>query len=183
MIFPAHCKIVGRATAKPAGERVYFLSRYLIHETGDGLEVLEIATDPDSGNVMRIIAHSRVLAAPDEVAVCPDRVNLHHRTDLILRAQQTGKRCTIFTGFDEHMTFVLDPDPSILSTLHVYDSMPPRPHLSETIRSLEETGIFGELYVTFRHHLRDLGEIGADIYPCRAAGFPRTLDKDPLTGG
>jgi hypothetical protein len=183
VIFPAHCKFVGHATSMPAGERVYFLSRYLVHETGEGPEVLEVTTDPDSGTVMRTVTHTRVLATPGEVAIYPDRVNLHHRTDLIRRAQETGKRCTIFTGLDEHMTFVLDPDSSILTALHIYDSMPPRPHLSETIRSLEETGIFGELQVTFHHHVRDLRKIGADMYPCRAAGFPRTLDEDPLIGG
>jgi hypothetical protein len=31
--------------------------------------------------------------------------------------------------------------------------------------------------------VRDIREIGADVYPCRAAGFARTLDSDPVRDG
>jgi hypothetical protein len=44
-------------------------------------------------------------------------------------------------------------------------------------------GLFGELSVTIVHHVRDIREIGADVYPCRAAGFVRTLDSDPVGEG
>jgi hypothetical protein len=81
------------------------------------------------------------------------------------------------------MTFVCDPDPSLLQTIHVYDVIPPRPHLAETLRALDITGIFGEAEIRFEYHIRDIREIGADIYPCRAGGFNKTIDSDRLSGG
>ena len=103
--------------------------------------------------------------------------------DSLYPALASGHRCTIFRGLDEHTTFICDPDPSSLLTLHVYDILPPRPHLSATIRELERDGLFGELSVIFAHHVLDIREIGADVYPCRAAGFSRTLDSDPVAEG
>ncbi len=61
--------------------------------------------------------------------------------------------------------------------------IPPRPHLAETLRSLDSAGIFGELEIQFAYHIRDIREIGADIYPCRAGGFLKTIDSDRLSGG
>ena len=48
---------------------------------------------------------------------------------------------------------------------------------------MEALGLFGELSVVFDHHIRDIDRVPADIYPCRAAGYTRTLDADPLEGG
>ena len=36
MIFPEHCKHVGHASTKPCDDQVYFLSRWLLRDTGDG---------------------------------------------------------------------------------------------------------------------------------------------------
>ena len=41
MIFPGQCKEVGYASTKPCGDQVYFLSRWLVRDTGTGYEVLE----------------------------------------------------------------------------------------------------------------------------------------------
>ncbi len=183
MIFPGHCKEVGAVTGKPCGDRVYFLTRYLIRESPEEIEVLEVEQDPGERGMMRGIASLRTLAEGDEVVRHPDPVNLHDRTALIHLALASGHRCTIFRGLDEHTTFICDPDLSGLLTLHVYDILPPRPHLSATIQDLEKDGLFGELSVTFVHHVRDIREMGADVYPCRAAGFPRTLDSDPVAVG
>jgi len=48
MIFPSHCKYVGSATTTPCGDRVYFLSRYLVREAAGGTEVIEVEPDPRS---------------------------------------------------------------------------------------------------------------------------------------
>ncbi|KUG19167.1 hypothetical protein ASZ90_011118 [hydrocarbon metagenome] len=183
MIIPPHCKVVGCASGGRCGDRVYFLTRYLIREEDGEYEVLEVETDPDGAGLMRRVLRTTVLAAGDEVCHYPDRVQLHNRTFLVERALESGRRCTIFTGYDEHTTFVLDPDLSGFLRLHVYDIEPPRPHLSATLRELEKDGLFGDLEVVFVHHLRDIREADADVYPCRAAGFSRTLDKDPMHGG
>ena len=53
MIFPEQCKQVGYAATKPCGDKVYFLSRYLVRDTGDGYEVLEITPDPAGKGLMR----------------------------------------------------------------------------------------------------------------------------------
>ncbi len=182
MIFPEHCKHVGLANGKPLGDRVYFLSRYLICETAGGVEIAAVEPGP-GGGLMRPIRSITTLASAGEITRHPERVNLHDRGDLIRRALESPTRCTIFTGHDEHQTFVLDPDPADLITLHVYDIEPPFPHLSRTLRALAEAGTFGELEITLHHHVKDIREIDADMYPCHAAGFDHTLDRDrPQTG-
>jgi hypothetical protein len=181
MIFPEECKTVGSADEKPAGDRVYFLSRYLVRRTGTGYEVLEVM--PKEGSTMlREIQSSRLLAGVADVCMYPEKVNLHNRTDLIRRAQQTGKRCTIFTGLDEHRTFVCDPSEEKIVTIHVYDAEPPRPNLAHIIRDLEQTGLFGECGIAFCYHIADIRKTDAEVYPCRAAGFSRTIDNDRLRG-
>ncbi|NLD57845.1 MAG: hypothetical protein GX651_06910 [Methanomicrobiales archaeon] len=183
MIFPEHCKNVGHASSKPCDDKVYFLSRYLLRDCEGGLEVLEVVPDPAAKGMMRPLLSSRVLAAGKEVYRYPEKVNLHNRTRLVELALESGYRCTVFTGLDEHQTFVLDPDLSGFLQVHVYDVTPPRPALSSCIRELEAAGMFGPLSVQFCHHLRDVSQIPADVFPCRAAGFTRTLDADPMHGG
>jgi hypothetical protein len=183
MIFPRLCKEVGYASTKPCGDRVYFLSRYLIHETEQGHEVLEVLPGPKGKGMMRTVAGVKVLARTDEVSLYPQKVQLHDRSRLVRQAQESGTRCTIFTGHDEHTTFVLDPDISLFQTVFVYDITPPRPSLSATLRELEEAGMFGELDVIFEHTLRDISQIDAEVYPCHASGFQKTLDADLLIGG
>ena len=183
MIFPEHCKHVGRASSKPCDDKVYFLSRYLLRDTPDGCEVLEVVLDAEGKGMMRDIISSKVLASPREVCHYPEKVNLHDRSRLVSLAGDTGYRCTVFTGLDEHQTFVLDPDISGFLTVHVYDVSPPRPSLSACIRELESAGLFGGLSVQFNHHIRDITDVQADVYPCRASGFDRTLDADTMHGG
>ena len=183
MIFPRQCKHVGFASTKPCGDQVYFLSRYLVRETGAGYEVLEVTLDDAGKGMMRRIVSSQILAEASEVYRYPEKVNLFDRARLVQLALDAGYRCTVFSGLDEHMTFVLDPDLSGFCTVHVYDVTPPRPSLSSCIRELEAAGLFGELSAVFCHHIRDTTQVHADVYPCRAAGFDRTLDADPMQGG
>jgi hypothetical protein len=183
MIFPEHCKSVGYASTRPCGDRVYFLSRYLLRETGNGLEVLEVSLDTAGKGMMRQIVSSRVLASRDQVCSYPEKVQIHDRARLVRLALESGYRCTVFTSLEENRTFVLDPDLSGFLTIHVYDVIPPRPTLSACLRELEADGLFGELNVQFEHHIRDISSVPADAYPCRAAGYIRTLDADPMHGG
>ena len=183
MIFPEQCKQVGYATTKPCGDLVYFLSRYLVRETGAGYELLAITPDPTGSGMMRKIVSSNVIATVKETYRYQQKVQINDRARLVELAQDTGYRCTIFTGLDEHMTFVLDPDLSEFLKIHVYDVTPPRPSLSACLRELQATGLFGELAVMFCHHTRDITLVKADVYPCRAAGYVKTLDADPMHGG
>ncbi|HIJ06993.1 MAG: hypothetical protein XE11_0677 [Methanomicrobiales archaeon 53_19] len=183
MIFPPECKVVGHAFGKPVGDRVYFLSEYLVRRVRDGFELLRVTPDPDGTGMMRNILHEEVLATAEETVMFSERVNQHNRAGMVRRALSTGKRCTIFGAMDEHMNFVLDPDLSLFETVHVYDIKPPRANLSVTIESLEEEGLLGELNCIFDHHVRDISRIDADVFPCRAGGFEKTLDMDPMEGG
>lgn len=183
MIFPRHCKEVGLASSRPYGERVYFLSRYLIHETRLGHEVLLVEPDQAGNGLMRDVTYSQVLANTDEVGWYPQRVNIHDRTRLVTLARESGDRCTIFTGHDEHTTFVLDPDISSYLTVHVYDNTPPLPSLSAALKDIEAAGLFGSLEVVFQHHIRDITQLPVDAFPCRAGGFSHTLDADRMEGG
>jgi hypothetical protein len=183
MIFPEQCKLVGYASTKPCGDRVYFLSRYLVRATGQGYELLEVKPDPAGAGMMRPIIASKVIATTEETYYYPEKVQIHDRTRLIRLASDSGFRCTIFTGLDEHMTFVLDPDLSGLLKIHVHDVTPPRPSLSACLEELETAGLFGDLSVMFCHHIRDISQVRADVFPCRAAGYTRTLDADPMQGG
>jgi len=183
VIFPEHCKFVGLATTKPCGDRVYALSRYLLREVEEGYELLEVTLDPAKKTVMRDIVASRILATPREIYPYPEKVQLNDRTRLVRLALESGYRCTVFTGLEENMTFVLDPDLSGFLTVHVYDVIPPRPTLSASLKEMESIGLFGELSVVFDHHIRDITQVSAEVYPCRAAGYTRTLDADPMEGG
>jgi hypothetical protein len=129
------------------------------------------------------MVRTHLLATPAEVTWHPQKVQLYDRRHLVDLAVRSGTRCTIFTGFDEHLTFVCDPDPTAFLTVHVYDIAPPLPALSSTLRTLEADGLFGALDVGFTHHVRNIADIRADVYPCRAGGFPRTLDADTVLPG
>jgi hypothetical protein len=183
VIFPGHCKYVGIATTKPCGDRVYTLSRYLLREKTEGYELVEVELEPAEKSMMRSIRSSQVLATPAEVYHYPEKVQLNDRTRLVRLALESGYRCTVFTGLEENMTFVLDPDLSSFLTVHVYDVVPPRPTLSASLNEMEAVGLFGELGVVFEHHVSDITRVPADVYPCRAAGYSRTLDKDTMHGG
>jgi len=183
VIFPEQCKQVGYATTKPCGDKVWFLSRYLVRDTGAGYELLAITPDPSGSGMMRKIVASKVIATAQETYRYPDKVQINDRARLVELALDTGYRCTIFSGLDEHMTFVLDPDLSGFLKIHVYDVTPPRPSLSACLRELSATGLFGELAIMFCHHTRDITQVKADVYPCRAAGYTKTLDADLMHGG
>jgi len=178
VIFPAHCKEVGYASGMPLGRKVYFLSRYLIVETDGGYEIGEVHPVPGGTGLMRDIGSCVTLAGAGETTVWPERVILHNRADLIKKAASTGKKATIFKGIDEHMSFVIDPDPSVLLKVHLYDAKPPVAVLSDTAKKLEDAGLFGLEEIEFVHHVIDIEEIEADVYPCRAGGFEKTLDND-----
>jgi len=183
MIFPRECKEIGSALAKQKGGNVYFLTRYLIGNGPRGLEITEITPDPHKKGLMRPILQKHSIAEGDEVCLYPEQVQIHDRALLLKLACDTGKRCTVFRGLDEHMTFVCDPDPSAFQLVHIYDICPPLPSLSATIKELEKCGLFGELDICFQHHVGDIRSLNADVYPCRAAGFTRTLDADTVNSG
>jgi hypothetical protein len=182
MIFPVSCKFVGNASTMPHGEKVYFLTQYLIKSTENGLEILEV-TPGDGDGLLRPVKSVKLLAGPKDIAVWEEQVNPHDRADLIRKAMTTGKRATIFGSTTDHMTFVIDPSFDEFETVHVFDNTPPKASLSETLKSLESIGYFEPDSIIFEHHIEDISEYEADVYPCRAVGFQRTLDRANVREG
>lgn len=172
------CREVGVAASRPCGERVYFLTRYLLRPSGDSYDVLRVEPDPGASGLMRPIQSESLVLPAAEVAVHPDRVGLADQAGLVRLARATGRRCTIFFGRDEHVTFVLDPDLELVRTIHVYDVEPPVPSLAAICGDLEQAGLTGELGLAFEYHIRDLRSLEAGVYPCRASGLARSLDRD-----
>jgi hypothetical protein len=184
MIFPRECKEVGYAETKPCGDRVYFLSEYGIRKTAHGYEIIRFHKRPPETGLMRTVERIEVLVPADEATLYPHRVNIHNRAGLVRLAVDSGARATIFRGLDEHMTFIMDPDLAEFLTIYVYDVVPPAlPSLSYAIRDIEATGMFEEIGVIFTHVITDTGNVNAEVHPCRAAGFSKTLDADPMQGG
>ena len=182
MIFPASCKFVGNASSMPHGETVYFLTRYLIRTTTEGHEILEVIPGEGDG-LIRPVQSLTLLAGADETAVWEGAVNPHNRAEVIRKALSTGKRATIFGSSTDHMTFVIDPSLEEFETVHVYDNIPPKATLSETLQSLEALGYFEPDGIIFEHHIEDISAYGADVYPCKAGGFARTLDRGVVQDG
>ena len=178
MIFPKECKVVGNASTQPLGDKVYCLTQYLIRPSGDSFEVLKV-TPKEGDTMMREIESVEVIAEAKDVAVWNGEIfTPHDRAGLIQKALSTGKRCTIFGEKHNHMTFVLDPDLSEFCKVHVYDITPPRPTLSATLKELERIGFFETDNICFEHHIKDIAKIEGDVYPCKAGGFEKTLDRD-----
>ena len=89
----------------------------------------------------------------------------------------------MFFGRDEHVTVVLAPGVEALRTVDVYDVAAPVPSLAAICADLAAAGLTGELGLAFEYHVRDLRSLEAGVYPCRASGFPRSLDRDgPVEG-
>jgi hypothetical protein len=91
----------------------------------------------------------------------------------------------IFTGLDNHVTFVHDPDPSEILDLEIVDVVPPEPSwLSLVIRKLESSGIFGELCIRFHENIMDLRRFEGEktVFPCSSSGLKgKSLDSDIIT--
>ncbi|MDD1677316.1 MAG: hypothetical protein LUQ40_06235, partial [Methanomicrobiales archaeon] len=79
MIFPRECKEIGSALNKKKGRDVYFLTRYLIGNGSNGLEITGITPDPQKKGLMRPIALEQCIATGDDVYLYPDKVQIHDR--------------------------------------------------------------------------------------------------------
>jgi hypothetical protein len=90
----------------------------------------------------------------------------------------------VFKGFDKHLTFVKDPDVSEILEIQVIDIYPPEPPwLSDCIKRLSASNIFGDLQIRFTEKRADISIYQGEktIYPCRSSGlFGKYLDSDIL---
>ncbi len=194
MIFPEEYKHVGVSKSLPEGteEPIYFLTEYLIVEN----------EDPESGNIEYSVYHVKksgdgllvqvealeLIASGGEVVSYEKELNIKDRSLMIETAAElcSGKVNTvIFTGVDKHVTIVHDPDPSAILEIEILDVAPPEPSwLSQVVRRLEASGIFGDLQVRFRENVINLRQFEGEntVFPCNASGLEgKCLDSDTLT--
>ena len=193
MIFPDEYKYVGVTKALPAGteELIYFLTGYLIEErenpeTGSEYTVYRVRKSGDG--LLRKVEALEPISSGEEVVKYGRELNIKDRALLIETAAKlcTGKVNTvIFTGVDRHVTFVHEPDPSGILEIEILDVAPPEPSwLSQVVRRLEASGIFGDLQVRFTENVIDLRRFEGErtVFPCSASGLEgKCLDSDTLT--
>ena len=194
MIFPDEYKHVGVTKALPEGteEPIYFLTEYLIEErenpeTGSSEHAVYRVNKSGEG-FLRKVENLELIASGEEVVRYDRELNIKDRTLLIETALElcTGRVNTvIFTGVDRHVTIVHDPDPSSILEIEVLDVAPPEPAwLSQVVRRLEASGIFGDLQVRFTENIIDLRQFEGEntVFPCSASGLEgKCLDSDFLT--
>ncbi|MHC1756968.1 MAG: hypothetical protein AB9861_16335 [Methanosarcina sp.] len=194
MIFPDEYKHVGVTKALPAGteELIYFLTEYLIEERENpetGSSEYTIYRVRNSGDgLLRKVEALELISSGEEVVRYDRELNIKDRALLIETALKlcAGKVNTvIFTGVDRHVTIVHDPDPSGILEIEILDVAPPEPAwLSQVVRRLEASGIFGDLQVRFTENIIDLRRFEGEktVFPCSASGLEgKCLDSDVLT--
>lgn len=181
MIFPVEYKSVGIKDQERRGEPVYFATEYLISRQGPALYRVESR----GSGFMREVTELDKIASGEEIFFYPDIVDTRNRASLIKLAYKIcrGKKANtvVFSGPDEHITFVKDPDPSAILSIEVLDVSPPSPPwLVHVLASLDGCGILGDLTVRFVPRILDLRQFDSSsvYYPCRASGLGRSLDTD-----
>jgi len=194
MIFPDEYKHVGVTRSLPAGteQPIYFLTEYLIEERENpdtGSPEYAVYHVKKSGEgLLRKVEDLELIASGDEVVRYARELNIKDRSLLIETAAKlcTGRVNTvIFTGVDRHVTIVHAPDPSGILEIEILDVAPPEPAwLSQVVRRLEASGIFGDLQVRFTEKIIDLRQFEGEntVFPCSASGLKgKCLDSDILT--
>lgn len=194
MIFPDEYKHVGVTKALPTGteEPVYFLTEYLIEERGNpeagGSEYAVYHVKKSGDGLLRKVEALELISSGEEIIRYEKELNIKDRALLIETALKlcTGKVNTvIFTGVDKHVTIVHEPDPSSILEIEILDVAPPEPAwLSQVVRRLEASGIFGDLQIRFTENIIDLKRFEGErtVFPCSASGLEgKCLDSDVLT--
>ena len=176
------CREVGVVNGRPCGDAVYFLTRYLLRPVGDSFDLLAVEPDPGSTGLMRPVVAERLIANAGDVAVHPTGSAPRPRP---ARRARPRNRAAVHGLHGARRARDLRARPgkgtSPRGPRLRYRAAPPEPLAG--IREMEALGLFGDLGIGFCHHVRDIRETGAAVYPCRAAGFPRSLDADPVEAG
>jgi hypothetical protein len=193
MIFPEEYKHVGvtKTFCSDSQEPIYFLTDYLIAESenSNGTPEYSVYRVIKSGEgLLQKVEALELIASKKQVVKYDRELNIKDRKLLIETAAKicTGEVNTvIFTGVDRHVTIVHDPDLSSILEVQILDVAPPEPSwLSQVVRRLEASGIFGDLQVRFVEKVIDLRQFEGKntVFPCSASGLEgKCLDSDILT--
>lgn len=195
MIFPSHCRLIGvvdrrdRPGYRP-DDAIYFSSQYvLVFDEAGKCEVYGVESEGEG--FMRRTTDVKKIADASRTLVYDALVDITNRADLVRKAAAACRGnidTVVFRGVDRHYTFVHEPSLETLKTIEVYDVAPPEPAwLEYNVRRLDETGMFGDLMLTFDYHTLDLRAYEdlerTTIFPCKASGlnglFLDSLDAEP----
>ena len=200
MIFPEEYKHIGWTeegkTLPEDKKRIYFLSQYVLEKTADSYKLYTV--EHTGSGFMRTPKGERLIASSEEIVFCEEILNIKNRTLLIEKASEICRKenevrkdeklplatTVLFKGIDRHLTFIKDSDPSEILEIEVIDIFPPEPPwLTDCVRRLEKSGIFGDLQIRFTEKLADISVYQSDktIYPCHSSGLSgKFLDSDIL---
>lgn len=191
MIFPDEYKCIGVTEISPADvheDIIYFLSDYMIvedHISGSDAEYSVYRVVKKGTELLREIESIEAIASKGQVIKYPEKLNIKDRALLIETATKLCNdvvNTVIFTGVDNHVTFVHSPSLSELIEIEIVDVVPPNPSwLSHVVRRLETSGIFGDFGVRFSENVIDLSQFEGEntVFPCSCSGLKgKFLDSD-----
>ncbi|UGV40289.1 hypothetical protein J7W08_09405 [Methanococcoides orientis] len=194
MIFPDEYKYVGVTGIHPddAEENIiYFLSEYMVvedHVTEDEIEYSIYHVTKQGDDLLRDVEKLDLVASGEQVIKYDAKLNIKDRAQLIEIAAGLCKddvSTVIFTGVDNHVTFVHEPSLSEIIDIEIVDVIPPEPSwLSHVVRRLEASGIFGDFGVRFTENVIDLSQFEGPktVFPCSCSGLKgKFLDCDTIT--
>ena len=180
MIFPVHCKFVGvrrcanKYCAPKRGDKIYFSSKYQITFYNKKAAIYEVKSEGEG--LLREVKEVNKIADFDNALIYDKKVDIFNRGKLIREAVLLCNKTittVVYQGFDEHWTFVHQPDLTYLNEVEIFDISPPDPpYLVKMIQTLDDAGVFGDLSVSFKPRVLDLRQFTeATIYPCEASGL------------
>lgn len=193
MIFPQEYKHVGVTYIPPEdseNEPIYFLSQYIIVNRceGENKKYWLYEVQHEGQGLLREARDITLIAGPDNIMNYEETLNIKNRNLLIETALSLCKgdiTTVLFTGIDNHVTFVHDPDLSEIIEIEILDVAPPYPsRLCDVVRRLEKSGIFGEFGMRFTENIVDLKQFEGKntVFPCSASGLSgKCLDSDIIT--
>ncbi|WP_292484314.1 hypothetical protein [Methanohalobium sp.] len=193
MIFPDEYKYIGVTDSLPEdteNNSIYFLTEYLIVEQQkeDGKKFSLYHVQKSGEGLIQKVESFEKLASENQIIEYDRKLNIKNRTLLIETAAKLCKgniNTVIFTGIDNHITFVHKPDISQILEIEVVDVTPPEPSwLSYIIDKLDESELFGDFTVKFSKNLINLKQFEGEntVFPCTVSGLRgKYLDSDTVT--
>jgi len=186
MIFPADYKSVGLTRTDPSGRigcPIYFTTEFLIADLPSGYKIYRVKNEGEG--LLRKLISLELIAEGKKIVKFEEKLDAHDRTKLIVSAIGLCKgtvNTVVFEGMDRHITFVHEPDLHEVMEIEIIDIMPPEPPwLASAIDRLVESGILGELNITFTKKLIDLRRFEGTktVFPCYASELKgKYLDTD-----
>lgn len=194
MIFPDEYKYVGVTGIHPDEAKentIYFLTEYMLVEQEKNSGTMEYSlyhVTKSGEGLLQTVESLELIASGNQIIKYGKDLNIKDRTLLI---ETAGKLCSgdvntvIFTGVDKHLTFVHKPEMSSILEIEIVDVAPPFPSwLTQVIRRLEASGIFGDFAVRFSENVTDLRQFEGDntVFPCSTSELKgKYLDSDVVT--